>query len=92
LKTPSYTRRANDRYHAKNRARVDLIKAHMACEDCGGPAEHFHHRDPTTRLFSIARTKSWGGMTILREIEKCDLLCAECHRARHTPPQKIFAS
>ena len=41
----------------------------------------FHHRDPETKSFNIA-----GGMsnklsleTLMKEIEKCDLLCRNCH-------------
>lgn len=46
-------------------------------------ALQFHHRDPTTKLFSMFRAVrnpskySWDD--ILSELDKCDLLCANCH-------------
>lgn len=51
----------------------------------------FDHRDPTTKLFSVtvavsASKRSKGA--ILREIEKCDLVCANCHRLRHDGGQR----
>jgi hypothetical protein len=42
----------------------------------------FHHRDPSTKQFAIGSfTGAWE--TLLVEAEKCDLLCANCHRLRH---------
>lgn len=42
----------------------------------------FHHRDPSTKDFAISKfSGSWD--QLLAESEKCDLLCANCHRLRH---------
>lgn len=42
----------------------------------------FHHREPENKNFRISnamsRTMSWE--RIIEEIDKCDLLCANCHR------------
>lgn len=55
------------------------------CAHCGvcypSYVMDFHHRDPEDKLFSIA----WGVSRVSRarlaaEIDKCDLLCANCHR------------
>jgi len=43
-----------------------------------------HHRDPSTKKFGIAsniRNKKWS--EIYNEVQKCDLLCARCHRKCH---------
>ena len=57
------------------------------CTDCGGsfPPEcmDFDHLDPSTKLFQV----SGGGLTRnleswMAEIEKCELVCANCHRIR----------
>lgn len=56
------------------------------CEDCGygtsSAALEFHHRDARTKEFGIGNMNgSW--LRLLAEAEKCDLLCANCHRGRH---------
>jgi len=46
----------------------------IACYD-------FHHKDPTQKSFSISHkphTRSWDRIKL--EIDKCLLLCANCHR------------
>ena len=55
------------------------------CKICGYSKCHraltFHHRDPETKEFGLAlnflRIKSWEA--IVKEAEKCDLLCIRCH-------------
>ena len=59
-----------------------------SCEICGynkyiGALE-FHHKDPTQKDFSISRkghTIAWS--KVKKEIDKCQLLCANCHRELH---------
>lgn len=55
------------------------------CVRCGYKKSHaaldFHHRDPKTKLFSIAARLGSSGWAALRpELDKCDLVCANCHR------------
>lgn len=64
------------------------LKAGRPCTDCGrtlaGSQMHWHHRDPATKSFKISQgAYRHSRPKILAEIEKCDLLCAPCHRARH---------
>ncbi len=77
------------RYQKKRRRTLkdELIASRGGrCEGCGyeraTAALEFHHRDPRTKDFQI----SYGGVSRERlwsEASKCDLLCANCHRARH---------
>lgn len=61
------------------------------CERCGYnknlAALEFHHRDPNTKKFQIdIRTLSNTNLDLLEEeLDKCDLLCANCHREIHNP-------
>lgn len=58
------------------------------CSRCGltpAAAEHiavfeFHHRDPADKEFNVAGnyTRSWR--VLQAELDKCDLVCANCHR------------
>jgi hypothetical protein len=43
----------------------------------------FHHLDPSKKdmQFNILRRRSWA--TIVAELAKCDMVCANCHRVRH---------
>ena len=59
------------------------------CMDCGIQYPHyvmdFDHRDRKTKLTSINRMinfHSYAAKKIMEEIEKCDLVCANCHRIR----------
>lgn len=54
--------------------------------DCGYgrsiAALEFHHRDPRTKEFGIGALIS-SKQRLNIELAKCDLVCANCHRARH---------
>jgi len=57
------------------------------CKKCGCtgiPAIFdFHHRNPTEKDFSWGnkRTSNWDNLKV--ELDKCDLLCSNCHREIH---------
>ena len=56
------------------------------CTICGydksAAAFDFHHIDPLEKDFSISeRMTSWDA--IVRELDKCVLLCCRCHREVH---------
>jgi len=59
-----------------------------ACQRCGVSYPHvvydLHHRDPSQKEFSPSNAifkRSFE--SLLAEAEKCDLLCANCHRLEH---------
>ena len=58
------------------------------CVDCGQmphwAAMQFHHLNPADKEFSWGkgRLKSWEKVKV--ELDKCVLLCANCHAVRHT--------
>lgn len=60
------------------------------CMACGYSkylgALDFHHRDERTKSFTIATAYNMSWDKISLELEKCDLLCSNCHREKH---QKI---
>lgn len=60
------------------------------CVDCGYKYNgknaivfDFHHRNPDDKLFGIAPRIHYNLKTLKVEADKCDLLCANCHRLRH---------
>lgn len=40
----------------------------------------WHHRDKSTKLFTIRRKMNKPRKVLLEEIAKCDLVCSNCHR------------
>ena len=61
------------------RADLNALKEAKGCERCGynedGSKLHFHHRDPSTKLFNLSATLV-SPQRLQEEIDKCDLLCA----------------
>lgn len=77
------------KYRKNRRAKLDEFKKGKPCQDCGNvfPTEcmDFDHREPTQKLFQIGQHHaSFSWEKVLKEIEKCDLICANCHRIRTT--------
>ena len=66
------------------------------CKDCGLKLEDshysvfdFHHTDPKSKDPNFRRIKSQKWEVIKAEIDKCELLCSNCHRIRHAKQGKI---
>lgn len=58
------------------------------CKVCGYKnnyaALEFHHRDPSEKKFELAQIKhAQISNKLLEELNKCDLLCSNCHRKAH---------
>jgi len=61
------------------------------CEKCGydrnQSALSFHHLDPNTKLFGIdiRQCSNRTLKVLIEEVEKCQLLCLNCHAETHHP-------
>ena len=57
------------------------------CLDCGCSGHpaifDFHHLDSSLKEFTIGHSKLLSLEKIKYELDKCILLCANCHRIRH---------
>ena len=89
--------RYTEKYGDKSAARSRQIRADNAvklveyktvrgCQVCGERAScclEFHHLDPTAKEYGIAgsTTRSW--ISLLTEIQKCVVLCSNCHKKYH---------
>jgi hypothetical protein len=86
LANPDKVRASQAAFRAKSRNLALGLKT--ACIECGEthPAcLDFHHRDPAAKEGTVARlvAKNVKLERVKAEIEKCDVLCANCHRKLH---------
>lgn len=63
-------------------------KQNLKCTRCGynryTGALEFHHSDPSKKDLNIGRMKNYSLKKIKQEVEKCTLLCSNCHREAHS--------
>jgi hypothetical protein len=87
-------RRRREREKVKKKRRNDknkqwLIdhKKEKSCSMCGYNIHteilQFHHTDPKNKEFEVARKKDKSLDSLKKEIEKCVLLCPNCHSWLH---------
>ena len=83
--------------NAAKRARFRAVKLELLkykgsrCVSCGyclyEGSLQFHHRNPNEKEFELSKVKlGTNGMTMekmKREVDKCDVLCANCHAELH---------
>lgn len=92
---PSVKALKNNRQNRNRFARRTKYKMLLGgkCNRCGYDkcfdALHFHHNDPSQKDFNIS-SAIWSTQThvneqtILSEVRKCTLLCANCHAEIHS--------
>jgi len=70
------------------RVYIRAAKEGKPCLDCGIPyppyVMDFDHRDKKTKICHPSRIlfKGWCDERVQKELNKCDLVCANCHRLR----------
>jgi hypothetical protein len=79
--------RNNARFLAQNREKFWAYLAASKCADCDiseFAVLEFDHRDPRDKRHDISdlAQHAWSWDAILKEITKCDVVCANCHRKR----------
>lgn len=69
-----------------------LIELHRTkCKRCGMDDKRcleFHHKDPTTKE-TLITPNIQNKKRLLREINKCIILCANCHKIVHTEMEEV---
>jgi len=102
-KNPQKVREEKKAWRAKNKVEHSQRQAEFKalcveykgnkCQHCGLVDEpciyDFHHREPEKKDFSISRKRGFN-MTnkVKAELDKCDLLCSNCHRKEHWGKKK----
>jgi L-lysine 2,3-aminomutase len=61
----------------------------LACETCGErrpPCLDFHHPDEKDLGVAEMVAHGYANESIREEIDRCEVLCANCHRVHHHEP------
>ena len=78
---------ANNLEKARYQKKKNFIDSKkQSCQKCGDSRAYvldFHHKDRTEKEFTIGRLKKGSLDLIQSEIDKCIVLCANCHREFH---------
>lgn len=79
-------------HRQQHRLKWDEFKKTLKCSRC--PENHpacldFHHLDPNEKEFNLASAfVSHGVKKTMKELEKCIVLCSNCHRKLHYEEDK----
>ena len=87
--------KAQKEYRIKIRAQMYEYLSDKCCIDCGEKDPivlDFDHRDPKEKTRNVSKFlsghNSWK--SILKEIDKCDIRCSNCHRRKSHKQFKYF--
>lgn len=74
--------------YQERKGAIGEVKASIGCAKCGDTRSYvlnFHHKDPSIKDANIARMTSNKNRLedIQKEIDKCVVLCSNCHREFH---------
>ena len=98
-KTREHYRNNKDSYKArsktarqKHKEYVRTIKEQTPCADCGQKYHYcvmdFDHRPGEEKYKEVCKLTSSSFRKLKEEIDKCDIVCANCHR-QHTFKRRI---
>jgi hypothetical protein len=78
---------------AVGKARWDTFKRTLKCTQCGfnhPAALDFHHTNPSEKENLVSKLVSNGCFAAaMEEVQKCIVLCANCHRVHHAEEQTL---
>lgn len=88
-----YYERNKESHYARNNEKRERLKdlireaKNKPCADCNKIYPYYvmdlDHRDPLQKLFNPSKLVNHGSLSkMLAEIEKCDVVCSNCHRIR----------
>lgn len=73
------------KYHEYRRRSMEYVAngGPLECAHCGTVESlEFDHIDPALKLFNVGQRKSLKSESYRAELDKCQLLCGPCHRAK----------
>lgn len=91
LKCKNCKRIYNNQRRAKLRDWIISYKKTLVCERCGFSdfrALQFHHKGDDEKASNVADMAEFSVESVRREIDKCIVLCSNCHRIEHYKERK----
>ena len=83
---------ATTEYAKRGKEKWDLYKSSLKCARCSEnhiACMDFHHMDPSEKEYEVSALISSKMFTkAYKEIKKCIVLCANCHRIHHHNERK----
>ena len=83
---------ANNVVKARGKEKWELYKGSLKCARCDEShiaCMDFHHLDPAEKEYEVSKLVGNGMYTkAYKEIKKCIVLCANCHRKEHYVQQR----
>jgi transcription elongation factor Elf1 len=76
----------NKKWLVEKKKRFDEYKKTFKCVKCDEARYYvldFHHIDPIKKEYGISSISKYSLERIKKEIEKCVVLCSNCHREFH---------
>lgn len=77
----------NNTWRDGQKNRFQEYKATLSCKFCPENATcclHFHHQDPKQKDLEVSiAARQWSWKRIMKEIDKCIVVCANCHAKIH---------
>ncbi len=84
-------------YRKKRKHFIDQLKIDRnggKCEECGYDKcleiLHYHHKNPRYKKFKLSESEGYSEKEVIRESEKCELLCANHHLEKHFGLRKFL--
>ena len=78
----------NNAYRNRVLQEIRDLKAEAGCQECGETdwrCLDFHHTDPEQKVRSVSSMRGLSLKRVMEEVNKCLVLCSNCHRKQHAP-------
>lgn len=100
LRTKDKVKKRQSARRKERKEFLDRVSLHYGCSNpdckwtgCWEPSQlDFHHLNPQEKIIEVAKMESWSFVNIVSEINKCVVLCRNCHALVHLDKANVDKS